>query len=383
MEIERLNNIEDIIALQKKYYDENGILPLNVSNWTVSADFRKQMEFVFQHDVTNSPIDYLYSYNISIEHKENIMKKLGMEEKHLATKTCIIFPNNSLSIVNICNLLKKMHLKRVGILYPAYFSIASCMSTYGITCIPFFITRHNHKYIIPQVEILDAKLDALWITSPIYSTGTSYSLENIKIIETLLKKNSIIIADESFCTKNQELARRFAKYKNFIGIYSPHKAISFNSYKFSAILCDNCYEDFFDQWLDVFSGNLPQTTIAAIHHYLSNNYNECYQSFESFIQCAYSDVISILKKFSNIETDDIINGNLMTLYIKHLKYEDTKDLNTINKIIENTHTLFYPGYLNGFSKDMGFCFRINLALYNPDFLASLERLLRYLNSRNI
>jgi len=78
MEIERLNNIEDIIALQKKYYDENGILPLNVSNWTVSTDFRKQMEFVFQHDVTNSPIDYLYSYNISIEHKENIMKKLGI-----------------------------------------------------------------------------------------------------------------------------------------------------------------------------------------------------------------------------------------------------------------------------------------------------------------
>lgn len=69
----------------------------------------------------------------------------------------------------------------------------------------------------------------------------------------------------------------------------------------------------------------------------------------------------------------------MTLYIKNLSHYQSRDLKFISDVIENTHTLFYPGFLNGFSEDMGFCFRINLALYNPDFITSLERLLLYLS----
>ncbi len=379
MLIERLNNIEDIIALQEEYYKKYRIYPLNVSNWTVSECFRKEMEHEFQHNVTNSPIDYLYSYNISTKMKESVMEKLGVEEENISNKTCIFFPNNSLSIVNVCNLLQKLQFKKIGILYPAYFSIDACMNTYGIECIPFYITRKEQVYIIPLEEILNENLDALWITSPIYSTGTPYDKENIEKIEKLLKTGITVISDESFCVKNHELIRIFAKYKNFISIYSPHKAISFNSYKFSAIICDDFYEDFFEQWLDVLCGNLPQTTIAAIHHYLSANYVACCKAFESFIKHAYNEVNLILKKFPNVEKDNVIYGNLMTLYIKKLNYNQSKDLEFLKDIIKNTHALFYPGYLNGFSKDMGFCFRINLALYNPDFIAGLERLLLYLN----
>lgn len=380
MLIERLSKIEDIIALQERYYKKYRIYPLNVSNWTVSECFRKEMAKVFQHNVDNSPIDYLYSYNISSKIKESVMKKLGADEENISNKTCIFFPNNSLSIVNICNLLQKLQFNKIGILYPAYFSIDACMNTYGIECIPFYMKRKEQVYIIPLEEILNENLDALWITSPIYSTGTPYSEESLEKIEKLLKTGILVISDESFCVKNHELIRIFAKYKNLISIYSPHKAISFNSYKFSAVICDKLYEDFFDQWLDVFTGNLPQTTIAAIHHYLSDNYVACCKLFESFIKQAYSEVDSILGKFPNIEKDNVIYGNLMTLYIKNLSYSQSKDLEFINDIIENTHALFYPGYLNGFSKEIGFCFRVNLALYNSDFIAGLERLLLYLSS---
>lgn len=381
MLIERLNNIEDIIALEEKYYKSNGIYPLNVSNWTVSDFFRREMEQVFQHNVTNSPIDYLYSYSITSEIKENVMQKLGVNSKDIFKKTCIFFPNNSLSIINICNLLQKLQCKKIGILYPSYFSIDACLNAYGMCGIPFFTIHKQQKYYIPFEKISAENLDALWITSPIYSTGVLYDNENINKIEEFLKAGTIVISDESFCAKKNELVRILSQYRNFISIYSPHKAISFNSYKFSAIICDGNYEDFFDQWLDVLCGNLPQTTIAAIHHYLSENYNVCYQTYHSFITRAYNEVTVILGKFPNVETDSIIHGNLMTLYINNLTYDQTRNLEFIDNVIKNTHTLFYPGYLNGFSQDMGFCFRINLALYDLNFITSLERLLLYLSCK--
>lgn len=378
MLIKRLNNIEEIIALQENYFNDNGIYPLNVSNWTVSDFFRKKMEPIFQHNTTYSPIDYLYSYSITPEIKKNIMCKLGAKEMPIFKKTCIIFPNNSLSIVNICNLLHKMQYKKIGILNPAYFSIDACLRTYNLHSIPFYITRQQGKYIIPFKEITSAKIDALWITSPIYSTGVPYDHDNMEIIEKILRSGILVIADESFCVKGQELICKYSQYKNFLGIYSPHKSISFNSYKFSTVICDNSYEDFFEQWLDVFCGNLPQTTIAAIYHYLSDNYDACYQAFQVFIKHAHDEVISILKKYPNVEYDNLMYGNLMTLFINNLNYDQSRDIKFMNNVIQRTHALFYPGYLNGFSKEMGFCFRINLALYHPDFIAGLERLLLYL-----
>lgn len=379
MQIERLNNIEQIILLQENFYKSNGIYPFNVSNWTVSSNFRKYMEKHFECSSSISPIDYLYSYSITSEIKSNVMQKLGISKPELANKTCIFFPNNSLSIVNVCNFLQQIHCKNVGILYPAYFSIASCLDTYGVKHTSFYVIRQNKNYKIPIEEIMSSNVDSIWITSPIYSTGNIYRPDDISAIEFLLKHNIRVIADESFCILNNELIRHFSKYKNFIGIYSPHKAISFNSYKFSAIVCDDSYEDFFDQWLDVVCGNLPQTTISAIYHYLSENYTVCYNAFETFINKALKDVLKIIKNFPNVETDDFIHGNLMTLYIRNLDYKLSQNLNFLNDVIRHTHTLFYPGYLNGFPTKSGFCFRINLALYSPDFLASLQRLLIYLS----
>lgn len=378
MLIDRLNNIEDIINLQEKFYKENGMYPLNVSNWTVSDIFRKEMESLFRHNMTNSPIDYLYSYNISSEVKNKVMQKLGVSESNISSKTCTFFPSNSLSIINVCNLLQKIQCKKIGILYPAYFSISACLNTYGLKTIPFYITRKQQKYFIPIEDILRKKPDALWITSPIYSTGVSYDHNNIDIIEKILQLGIQVILDESFCIKGQELIRKFSKYKNFISIYSPHKAISFNSYKFSSIICEDCYEDLLDQWLDVFCGNLPQTSIAAINHYLSDNYDICYQGFQNFIKHAYDRVISVLHRFSNIDFDYITYGNLMTIYIKNLDYTKSQSMDFLLDVLNNTYALYYPGYLNGFAKSMGFCFRINLALYNSEFIASFERLLAYL-----
>lgn len=380
MYIERLNNIDSIIDLQNKFYKEHHIFPYNVSNWTVSNEFRNTMEQVFHLENDISPIDYLYSYNISRETREKIMLKLGLKENIVPYKTCVFFPNNSLSIVNVCNLLQKKAMKKVGIINPAYFSIAACLDTCKINHKSLSVKRINQEYIFPLEEVLAEKFDAVWITSPIYSTGTCYSETEINKIKVLLETGILVIADESFCIQGKELVRFFAKYDNFIGIYSPHKALSINSYKFSVIVADIETEDFFEQWLDIFCGNLPQATIAAIYHYLSDNFEECHDAFEFFISNSLNVLSDILHKFDNVSTDNIIYGNMMTVYIAGLDYNSTQQLNFIQKVIECTHTLYYPGSLNGFSDDFGMCFRINLALYSPQFLSALQRLLIFLSN---
>lgn len=338
------------------------------------------MEQVFHFENNISPIDYLYSYNISRKIREKIMYKLGVKKDIIPYKTCVFFPNNSLSIVNICNLLQKKAIKKVGVINPAYFSITACLDTYKINYKSLSVKRDKLKYIFPFDEILTEKFDAIWITSPIYSTGTCYDETELSKIKLLLEAGIIVISDESFCIQGKELIRLFAEYNNFIGIYSPHKALSINSYKFSVIVSDIQTEDFFEQWLDIFCGNLPQTSIAAIYHYLSDNFDECYNTFEAFISESLIELSNILQNFNNVSTDSDIYGNMMTLYVAGLDYNSTQQLTFIQQVIECTHTLYYPGSLNGFNADFGMCFRINLALNSPEFTSSLQRLLIFLQN---
>ena len=382
MYIERLNNIDNIIDIQNNFYDQYKIRPYNVSNWTVSNDFRNTMEQVFQLNHNVSPIDYLYSYNISRHIREKIMSKLGVPQNLLSSKTCIFFPNNSLSIVNVCNFLQKNKIKRVGIINPAYFSIATCLDTYHISYETLYVKREKQEYVLPMNEILSKNLDVIWITSPIYSTGSCYGQKELEKIKILLEKGIWIIADESFCIQGKELIRDFTCYNNFIGIYSPHKALSINSYKFSVIVVDIEYEDFFEQWLDILCGNLPQTTIAAIYHFLSSNFEQCQVVFEKFIRNALKNVEHLLTYYPSISTDKNIHGNMMTLYIDGYNYDSTQKLSYIEKVIRHTHTLYYPGSLNGFPAEWGFCFRINLALFDSEFISTLQRLLIYLHDHS-
>jgi hypothetical protein len=46
--------------------------------------------------------------------------------------------------------------------------------------------------------------------------------------------------------------------------------------------------------------------------------------------------------------------------------------------IESTGAAFIPGLRSGFSRDVGFCFRINLAQDSPQFRGAVMRLYNHL-----
>lgn len=75
-----------------------------------------------------------------------------------------------------------------------------------------------------------------------------------------------IICDESLASQNNFLRKELSNTKNFLSISSPHKLISVNSIKFSAISCNTAYQDFFEHFIDVYSGGLPTNRNLSFTH---------------------------------------------------------------------------------------------------------------------
>lgn len=384
MYIKRLSTIEDIIAIQNKIATENKTVIQNISNWTVSEDFKQNMNKYYRFNTGHSIIDYIYSYNISEIKKDLILSKLGVPINYIPELTLYIFPNNTISIINIINFLKRKNIKKIGIIEPSYFSVKQVISSFNLDYDILSTKRKNKQYYLPDItNIVNKNFDALWITSPVYSTGSLYANSEIDKLKKILEMGIAIIADESFATHGKELIRDLYSYENFFSIYSPHKSLSFNSLKFSVIVSQNMHEDLIDQWSDVLSGNLPHSTVMAVDHFLSDNFEECSYAYEIYIENCKSRIYALLSKFPFVDYDTFISGNLMTLYFKNLTFKDSISLDYLKNIITQTYVSFYPGYLNGFSEEMGFCFRINMTLYSAQFESSLYRILNFLHNNNL
>ncbi len=375
MEIKRLSRIDDIGALKKRYMEKYKTDPINVSDWAISKEFYNRISGVLNIHHDNSIIDYIYSYSLNRQVISDIQNKTGDMSSE---RTCIVFPNNTISIVNICNLLRAKNLTKVAILQPAYFSIEFCLDTYHISHYSFCVMRENGYYSVPIEKIINSGCKTIFLTSPIYSTGIYYSPSEILKIEQLLNNGFLVVADESFCLNGNELISRLYDYNNFIGIYSPHKSIGINGLKFSIVDCHIQYWDFFEQWLDVLCGNLPFSTLSAISHFLSDNYVDCMKEFLAYTSSQQRKATNILQMYHNVEYDKSATGSLLTVYIKNMTCGQISDLSYIESVLAHAHALYYPGSLNGFSSEIGACFRINMTLSNSDFLGGLARILDYL-----
>lgn len=209
------------------------------------------------------------------------------------------------------------------------------------------MNRFNGKYVFPIEAILQGNYDAVWVTSPIYSTGVYLDPNEIEKLRYLIRRKVFVVADESFALPGHELIRNIGISTHFISIYCPHKAISCNGYKFSGIVASDIYEDFLEQWVDVLSGNLPQSCYASIYHYLTPNYEECVNSFQMEIEEAKKAIFSFLRS-SHHTTDANAIGSLISVYCDNIDFKQTTGDDFFQQLHKKTCTSFYPGWLNGF-----------------------------------
>ncbi len=380
MLISRLSEIDQIYSYEKEFCREIGIRPYNISSWRVSEQFRNWMLHYIAPPSFGNVIDYTYTYSIQYELRRSVMQKLGVKDYDDAF--LLFAPNNTTAIVNVANLLKARQCKKVCIVNPAYFSVAQTFYAMGISYSleSMVRTTETGSFELPYNQIVENGYDAIWITSPVFSTGLYLHDQEIQKIQKLMEKGVLIVADESFALPGKELVRCLGVSDCFIGIYSPHKSISCNNLKFSAVITSDDYEDFLEQWADVLEGNLPQSSCSAIEHFISTNYDDCLNAFLQFTAKTYEFIYPLLHG-NNIKIDRAPYGSMFTLYFRNITNEKARTKEFYKQLYANTLTGILPGYLNGFNEEYGLCFRINMALDGIEFRQSIQRLIPYLDAR--
>ena len=192
----------------------------------------------------------------------------------------------------------------------------------------------------------------------------------------MAQKGILIIIDESATAPNHSLANCLFPVENIIAIFSPHKYLAINSVKFAAIICNHSVSAYIEDWIDVFVGSLPISTCMAIEHYLSDNFLNCLNLHDRYIENNLKLVQDLCVSFPN----NYYYGNTtnyITIHNKNLPYIKSLDKLNMFQIMKHTHVSFIPGYINGFSEEWGFCYRVNLTQDAVVIKNSLGRLFNY------
>lgn len=380
--LKEMDFLQDIKLIQSEYYEKYGHYPINVSDWNPSTEFKEKVQHLIEMDNKFNAIDYVFSYSFSQKQHDEILKNLGYENNQ-GERTTLITPNGSSSIRNVLHWLKENHFTKLLTISPTYFTVFCGCNDFGIEYKEIFLQRNDFLFHIDEdklfYEVRNA--DAVWITSPVYCTSTYFDNTMINAFIKILEMGKIVIADESLCTSGHELLRRLGSYKNFIGIYSPHKSICVNGNKFSVITFAKEEAALFNDWVVALSGNLLISNGIAVNHYLSDDFKVYSNAFEQEIQSNFTKLKVLLKQM-DIDYDCKAQGYLITLYFPNIFGEKGYDKNFLKDIIFHTGTTLIPGIRNHFGAELGFCFRINLCCLTSQMLMSLKRLILYLKSND-
>lgn len=293
MLIDQISFLDEIFKLEKEKENLEHIEITNISYWNSSLAYKQYMEKYIQLDFQQDIFDYTYTYDISKYQRLQIMKKLNVINPE--ESMCLLNSSGTNTIQNVINYLKLHNYKKLGILMPSYFSVEQSCQIFNLTYEKIIMPYSNGEYSIPIEYISENNFDAIWLTSPAYSTGVLYQDKQIDILRKLILEKILIIADETLALPNQMLISKIPINNYFFSICSPHKPLFINKIKFSVLICPKKNDDFLEQWVDILSGSLLSSNLIAIQHFLSNNFFECLTVAQQW----YENTISKLRNICN------------------------------------------------------------------------------------
>lgn len=380
--IDEIYVLDEIFSLEQTAEKKFGIPITNISHWDSSSTFQKHMTQILVLPDASLPWNYYYTYSISVEDRQQVLKNLGVLPENLHSTMGLLLQSSTIAIVNMINLLVHLKRKKLCILQPAYFSVASCCSMLSLEYDTEQISFIDNHPRIPIDNIISGGYDCIWITSPIFGTGYYFDEDYFKDIGFLRTTKMFLIFDESLALHGKELIRSFPINEKTFAIYSPHKAISINGLKFSAIVCDVKYEDFLEQWVDIFSGGLSSSNRDAIFHYISPNYlNACYPAYKSYIEKAKEIVNGMVRQFPFATMLSNTEGHYISIFIDSKLRGQKRDLELLSDVIQNSMASFIPSALNGFDPSQGFGFRVNLTGDFKELEGALGRIMQYFDTQ--
>lgn len=373
MFIDNIFELDKIFDIEKQVLEKRHIAVTNISFWGVSKEYQNYMLRHIHLDFAENIFSYKYTYDIPYESREKIINKLGC--LNAKETMCLLTSSTTQSILNIVNYLKLFNYRKLCILNPTYFSVEESCKIIGMPYEKKNLFFSNNEYAIPIEEILNNHYDAVWLTSPVYSSGVVFSSSQISKIKDLIDSGVLVIVDESLAFPGQELLHEIPINKCFFSIVSPHKPLYVNNIKFSAVLCPKENDDFLEQWIDVFSGSLLHSNLVAISHYLSINYRDCVNLSYKWFQKGNKVIETVLKSFPYAYCDTTDISPYKCIYLRTKKSKNISSLNNIEQLIHTQFVSYIPGTYNGFETDN--CFRVNMSLGPIELENALYRILRF------
>jgi hypothetical protein len=369
-ELDRLEAIEEVINRYEKTYHS---VPINVSHWNTSAGFKKRMRPLLNFQDVD-PIDYLYSYYVP--GLADVLRKLGFDgDRH----SCLLTSASTSSIVAVVNWLHSLTIDRLVIYGPCYFAVVHACRALNVEVEMRYMVREDGRYRLPSLPRTDRV--ALWITNPIYATGQYLHQQDVARLAAHARGGGMVVLDEALAMPWLAAGRHLGTENAFACIYSPHKAISVNAFKFSAIVVQKRDEDFFDQWADVLTGSLPASSVAAVNHYLSRSYDEYANVFLDITGKSRRWLLRQQAQFVMPLFDRDPIGNYVTLFFPDLPADIGYETEFLWTIAQNSGAVFIPAIRSYFDPTLGLGLRVNLALDSPLFRGGLLRLLAALRHR--
>jgi aspartate/methionine/tyrosine aminotransferase len=376
-EIEGLSYLEE---LAEEYEDQNGSAPFNLSHWDPSDQTVKALLKHLRLPPLPSGIPYIYSY---VEGKQEVLRRLGF---HLTTRRCGFVQAGTTAMLLAVWWLKALGIDRVLILCPTYFPVFYDCEVMNLNCTPIYMRREGRRWFLPRDELVAAVRESpsktsLWVTNPVFCTGSYLHEPDVALLDSLLAEGAAVVADECLAMNGREMGGSLGRHGRFLGLYSPHKAVSINSAKFAAAVFDTEYEDFFDGWADVLAGGLSASSYSSILHFLGDNYSEFQSAFTAHVEAARERVVKVLRDHGDsFDTDETSTGHFMTCYAAKLAGDLGDDKQFLRRLVFDTGAILIPGVRNHFSRGICFNFRINLARECPQFYSALHRTVRHLTS---
>jgi histidinol-phosphate/aromatic aminotransferase/cobyric acid decarboxylase-like protein len=380
-ELPELTLIDDLDDLSKAYQVRHGRAPIHVSHWDPSKEVTRDLSEYLPKLSYENPVPYTYSYLLKRRpHGLNgILRKLGFEGKTVGAQ---VVENGTNAIAAVANWLKVTEIKEVVLLRPFYFVVPYNLSRLGIRVREVDLDIRDGKYALPS-DLGLGHGQALWITHPVYSTGAYTMSLHISELRQIADSGAVVVADEALVLPQSAIALALGGHPNFIGIYTPHKAVCINSLKFSAIVYHPSTGDTFDHWSDILSGGLSLSAAAATEHFISEEYERYRVAFLDRIELTRRWHSSTLRKLGpGIRTDAPTRGHFITTYFPLLDAELGRNIGYLAELMEDTGVSFIPGIRSGVNKSLGLSFRINLAQDNSTFRDALSNLYEVLIQRS-
>lgn len=369
-----IEEVENLVSeLEHKHFQHM----INLSDWNPSSKFLTTLAISIPYTFHMNPVSYIFSSDVDESTKHHILKKWDYSTE----KEILFFNSGSESILNVLYFLSHQGCKKIYLLCPTYFSIEPICNSLSIECVKIFLRKDSGRYFLPQnFENSIENHECLWITNPIYCTGTLYSACDLqRIYKISVDKELYLVNDESLSLRKHALSQIFESLECYINIVTPHKALCTNGLKFSSVIISKRFNATMDKWVDILEGCLGVGAKVAIKHFLSPQYDIYESSFCRSVEENRGKITKVLNKYL-VEYDVYSKSYLLSVYFNNLPYNYFDEISQMKQLLYATDAYVITGSKNSFPPQQGLSFRINLCRVDDSYLYALNRVLHYLQT---